>query len=288
MALRGLAAVAALFAVHGGAVAALATDEPIVLPATTAWNVDYAENSCGLRRGFGGEGSQVFVEFRQSFPGSRVTLMLIADGIEIVDEPLVLQFGSEQPLRMMDAQRIDGADGFEGFLDYVTIFPPRPRRDYDYDEDRAAREQEVSAITISEVFDRDVRLDTGTLHPAMTALRSCVDDLMESWGVDLAAFGEAQTPVRPIARDEWVRDVIRHYPRGALRRGRSNYVDVTLLVGPDGRAVQCRAGNGLGREDFEQVACAAIMEYARFEPAMTADGRPVHGTWHTRVHYLAN
>ena len=285
---RGLAAIAALCSAHGGAAAALAADEQIVLPATTAWNVDYAENSCGLRRGFGGEGSQVFVEFRQSFPSSRLTLMLIANGIEIVDEPLVLQFGSEAPLRMMDAQRIDGADGFEGFLDYVTIFPPRPRRDYDYALDRAARERDVPAITISNVFDREVRLDTGTLYPAMAALRSCVDNLMESWGVDLAAFGEAQTPVRPIAFEEWVQDVIRHYPRGALRRRRGNYVDVTLLVRPNGRAVQCRAGNGIGREDYEQVACAAIMEYARFEPAMTADGRAVHGLWHTRVQYLVN
>ncbi len=261
---------------------------PITLDGATPWNVDYADNSCALMRGFGEDDQRVLVEFRQFAPGSLMRVMFASSVMTPVRDTALFTLAPEDPRQVEGIERLrgEGEDPIEGFffnfalasnLEEAGLFA-------ESDDARDAREREIYGIQLGEVYPDTYFLRTGDLHAPMEALRTCMNDLLSSWGVAMDALRRNTRAVTPIDLERWADRIRNHYPRTG--RNREIGLNVTVLVNPEGRVSRCVISNALTNEDFEAVACAALTEYARFEPALDADGEPTFGFWSTRIFYL--
>ena len=144
----------------------------------------------------------------------------------------------------------------------------------------------MDGIQVANIVEDPIILRTGEFDRPLAALNTCMDDLVQTWGIQPADLDSAVSIPKPLNDRRWRSRVANHYPRTGLRRSRNTSFPIVLLVGPDGRVARCRSPNALGDEDFEAVACAALIEYARFEPALDADGEPVYGFWSTNMVYV--
>ena len=68
------------------------------------------------------------------------------------------------------------------------------------------------------------------------------------------------------------------YPPGALRRGTGGASEVSVAIGPDGRATGCTIVRTSGNAELDRRACTIITTRFRWEPAADAAGRPVAST----------
>ena len=59
---------------------------------------------------------------------------------------------------------------------------------------RNTQESETRGVLIERAFSDPLFLRTGNLHPAMEAMRSCLDDLYSHWGIDVEAHRTLRRP----------------------------------------------------------------------------------------------
>jgi periplasmic protein TonB len=68
------------------------------------------------------------------------------------------------------------------------------------------------------------------------------------------------------------------YPASARARREQGRVEVTLTVGPNGRAVGCVVTRSSGSSALDSTTCAIMVRRARFTPAVDSNGQPAVGT----------
>jgi protein TonB len=135
--------------------------------------------------------------------------------------------------------------------------------------DRFARSESIA-------LERDGRKLVEVAYPAaaqaIEALRTCSDDLMSGWGIDLAARRAlSRLPQGNPAR--FITNV--DYPESALRAGEEGSVVVRVRVDPDGRVGECVPVSSSGSEAIDRRTCHIFQRRVRYEPALDADGNPV-------------
>ncbi|QZH74332.1 MAG: energy transducer TonB [Erythrobacter sp.] len=258
------------------------------LDPASPWNLDYADDSCALMRGFGAENQRVLFELRQFSPGETARMMVASDQLELSRRTPAIASIPGEPSELPAPTFITGESNMRGFYGRVSPLSRGVEGEAIYrldDAARNARESEIRGFQIDNAFAQPVFLKTGSMHAAMEALRTCMDELITGWGVDLAILGALTRPPTPLDRQAWTRQIINHYPRRALAQGREASLAVTLLINAEGRVERCAIFNALTNEDFAAVACAALAEYARFEPALGPQGEPTFGFWSSNVIY---
>lgn len=85
-----------------------------------------------------------------------------------------------------------------------------------------------------------------------------------------AGRGDGRTPARllnKIPDREYRRISGRRMPRGSAA--------ITVKVGPDGAASNCRVARSSGDPQVDAAVCAAATRFLRFRPALDAAGRPI-------------
>lgn len=132
-----------------------------------------------------------------------------------------------------------------------------------------------------------VALLTGPLHQAFEAMRSCVDDLVVSWGFDPVALRNQQRGPVPLNYSRIVRKVTDRYPTWALQRGQDGALQISLFVDETGTPTSCLSQFDFKPKEFAETACRELMSHAKFEPAKSADGTKAKGIWHTSIVYVA-
>ena len=290
-------AVSASLALSFGTAPALAQHAEIeraeFLP-STPWNIDYADESCALARRFTDGERDVWFELRGVAPVDRVRLTVGTDRLGTTqDDPHISIYPGREPLTP-PARFIEGqGDIANAFVTTVSLNsfrirgnPPAaegPQRDDD--EELRVDRPAVAGVQIAGAFDETVVLQTGAMEAALNALDACMADLVSTWGIDHAALADVAIRPSPRDREEWEPMVQRHYPRTGHRPSRNTSFSIVLLIDPEGRVARCVSPNALGDEDFLQVACAALSQYATFDPARTMDGRPTYGFWSTGMVY---
>lgn len=153
---------------------------------------------------------------------------------------------------------------------------------------RNAHESETRGILIEQAFSKALFLRTGNLHPAMEAMRSCLDDLYLHWGIDVDAHRTLRRPATPLDFARIVRELTESYPRDMAMTGRQASLRVRLDVAPDGMPTGCHMQVDYNDDAFERVACQKLMRYARFAPALDKDGQPIASFYQTAIHYQLN
>lgn len=100
-----------------------------------------------------------------------------------------------------------------------------------------------------------------------------------------AVTGSYSKPVNPTGDPgTWV--TARDYPARALHEKRSGKTDIDVLVLSSGIPLLCSVDSSSGHTDLDDAACAAVMNRARFNPALARSGIPVIGGYKKSVYWL--
>ena len=273
-----------------------------VLAPSSHWEMNYDDDSCVLRRGFGGEGEGVFFELRQFAPGLSYQMLLVSPDLAVGDESPTIRYGSDgDSWKPRDAVIVEYEGGLEGVLLSDTMLSTATKselRDLDEDErtlryraltaDMAAlseRETIVETITVGDVFGEDVTLRTGSMKPPMDAMRECTGEMERRWGFDPAVQQTLSRHATPRNGHRLARRVQQVYPRAMRNTNQSARLRIRLDIDEQGSVTGCHFQLPVEQEAFREDACNSLMP-AQFEPALDADGSPVASYWTTAISYL--
>ncbi|WP_260581006.1 energy transducer TonB [Sphingopyxis sp. PET50] len=256
----------------------------------TPWNVHYADDYCRLARIFGADKQKVTLSLEQDSPGAsfRMTLAGTLFGGQRDKGDASITFGAlpEQKILYFPGTIGAGKDGQPAWIfgDSVRLKP------YSAAETEAARENGYSATFDTPVTEADeaavtslligrplrtpVRLKTGPMNAAFTAMRSCTDELLSHWGIDVARHRELSRWALPVGNPgKWLKSG--DYPADMLAKAQPGIVRFRLSVGPDGKPTECHIQRSTNSKGFDDAVCKGVMRRARFEPALDKDGQPL-------------
>lgn len=265
-----------------------AEESPASLQPISSWSLDYAEGSCSLRRAFGDQARPVYLELRQFRTGSSMQITILGETLSTRRGAIEYVFGPDsdwKEIEAVHALRLENGGAGVRFNGNLLAAGEESASSDSYLSEERFREREAGIMTIGvrNAVEPEVSLAIGSLEQAMTALRTCTDDLMEQWGIDPATYGSKLRPAAPENQSRWGRRIIERYPSNMVRRGENGIVDVLLIVGPDGRAERCVVTAATAHPDLQEHACNGMLEHARFEPALDQDGQPTRDFWATTV-----
>lgn len=273
------------------------------LSPASPWVMDYAEDSCALRRGFGEEGQRVYLELRKFSPSVETQMIVTSNDIGRRTAPLRgqgMRAGFLPDSELDDVSQAMGIDVGElgsGII-WNTNFLTTEQQALNEqmledgesglavsDEERDAREAAISGFGVGNAFRQNFILRTGAMHAPMEAMRTCLDELLTHWGIDAEAHRTLSRPVRPLDQQSWARQLVARYPSSQLRVGGQAWVRVRMMVSAQGEPTACTVQALMSDEDFNQTACRLMMRHARFEPALDAAGVPIDSYMTTSIIY---
>ena len=76
------------------------------------------------------------------------------------------------------------------------------------------------------------------------------------------------------------------YPPKALKAGAEGIVTLNLAISADGKATECSVTGSSGHGDLDAHACAHILRYALFVPALNNEGKRVGVVQEANLSYL--
>lgn len=280
----------AAFGLVGATVPAQAIDPPQILAPSSPWVVNYAEDSCRLIRTFGGDDKQVRLEFRMFAPQN--SFWLLVSGKPIGTPPLGT---TKIASRFLPDDKDTPITALSGKLDQASpaimfraSFDTRDMREalakeYRTDHEAyrrdvrgidAARETQVNGLEIRLESGARITLRLGAMHAPMEAVRACLDNLLQSWGVDPKTQKSLMhEPVPVIDPGNWLKSS--DYPQKMLEQGYNDSVNFRLTVDATGKPVACSVLTMESRPEFIAATCDKLMKRASFKPALDAQGKPV-------------
>jgi hypothetical protein len=285
-----IAALTFALALSAAPACAQAADGVLDMAPVEGWVLDYAEDSCALRRGFSGGGHQVALELRQTSPLDGFQVTIVSNtmtrnqrGPRVHFEPERRWFEPNFPLLFDDGTRygVSYSDNLRPVPAVITDEEPPPWSD----AERNAREREVTGLVVTRTFEPEFRLLTGPMHAPMEAMRTCLDELLTHWGLDAAA---QRTLTRKAAaiQDDWNQQLERKLPRDLTRSRQDGILFMRFIVGIDGRPSACSAKVQTAADPpFEQAVCEVLMSVARFRPALDAQGSPIASYYASQLLY---
>jgi TonB family protein len=109
-------------------------------------------------------------------------------------------------------------------------------------------------------------------------------------GLGLASttsFAQASLAKRPTPKDAriWAGKIHQNYPLAALRDNAEGSVRLMVSVDTEGRVSNCFVTQSSGHAALDEAACDGMVQFAIFDPARDAAGRPVAGSYATVITY---
>ena len=237
--------------------------------------MDYAPESCRLIRSFGPAASPVLIKLEKFSLTDRPSLMVVGKRFS-ADTPYPrarVGFG-DAPLAERSALAGSMGDARTPMLLMPSVdLIPRPPEVLVIAPDPTA-ERQVRTLTVQQVGAKAIMLQLGPMDKPMDAMRTCIDGLVKSWGLDPASQRNLTRPAMPTASPRsWVTD--NDYPHVAIQGGENGLVHFRLMIDETGNPAKCVIQSKTKPDDFAPVVCKAIMKRARFQPAIDAQGKPI-------------
>lgn len=266
-------------------------DEPLSLAATSNWNLHYGDEGCRLSRQFGSDENTVLLAFTKSAPGT--SMEVLASGVPLKHNNRMVFAYRFNPQSTIDVRRPLFADTdnggtlwqFNGGLIEQDEYRKLINQDAKLPALKAAEREAASVISSFSILkgvEQAVTLETGNLTPALEAMDTCLDDLVESWGYDPAIEAGIQSRPEPkVSPVKWIN--FRDYPDEALRKDFAGAVRFRLGVNEEGRAESCTIQSSYSHPSFPEAVCSAFKNRARFNPARNQAGEPVATYWASMV-----
>lgn len=269
---------------------ALADDEVNALGPASPWVMDYAADSCSLRREFGTGDDRVILKLEQFAP-DRDEMQITVAGPNMrwrnpnaPGSPTIRFIPDVEPIETGTPLNVAMADDWKGivFFSSLMIAPATASgleggalQAFLAGFDRPARERGITAIEIRNGLVDDLQLQTGSLASPMGAMRTCLDELVTHWGLDAEVQRTLRQRVEPLDFDTWGTAIWRSYPRAMWQRGQQALLRIRLSITAEGDPSGCFTQLRVGEEDFERRACEILMARARFSPAIDAQGNAI-------------
>ena len=278
-----LAAMVAILA--SGAAIARPDAPPQVLAPSSPWNMDYAQESCRLIRAFGPAEQSAMIKLEKFSLTDRPSLMVVGKRFSS-DSPFAkvrLGFG-DAPVAEHPALTGSIGDARKPMMivSSVDVIPHPPQGSIILPD--PAAERRVSSLTIQPVGGKVVMLQLGPMDKPMEAMRTCIDSLVKSWGLDPTVQRTLSRQLQPLSSPvSWVVD--NDYPRVAIQGGENGLVHFRLMIDDAGKPVRCVIQSKTKPDDFAPTVCAVIMRRARFQPALDAQGKPVASYFASAVRF---
>jgi len=255
-----LSAIVLLLATFG--IRAEAADRQPLNP-SGKWAIAYENEMCILSRDFGA-GERKLALAMQGLPTvNHLTLALAVTDHAISDQGeaklTLLPSNRTVSARFTRAQRANSSG--------VLVLMP-----FDRSELPNLAASTGFALTAGKAL--DVVLASGSMAKALTALKTCEDQLVRSWGFDPAVIASVSRKAEPITSPAiWV--VNSDYPPDAKRAGAQGTSNVRWTIDTDGVARNCIVIQSAGFASLDQKACAMVELRVRYRPALDAQGKPV-------------
>lgn len=290
----------------GSALAATALAAVPAMPAaaeeldpSSDWSLDYADDSCALRRSFGEGEGRVWLEIRQLAPSTAARVTVAAADFTksrrkaALDRAPILRFLPAGTAVQYGLQAFgEYGDGLQALAVYALIIPPSPNGDpaapprlVVNGRTYLGHSSRSDAIELSGAFERDVVLKTGDLQKPFDAMNACLDDLGRHW--DLASAQGVALSQTPLPRNQvnWAEPIMERFPRDLLRFADEVTIRARVIVSADGKAEQCRIIEPVVDADYEQRTCGVILADGEYEPARDVAGQPVRELYIQNIVY---
>lgn len=262
--------------------------DPVVLPFTGKWEMNYTDDSCRLLARFG-EGSQAVVFNLTRFqPGDQFDLTLYGD-IFANHEPTMTveadfglqpapssfsafggQVDGKLPLILLEEIRFDGLQQTESPLPDPPPVTPQ-------------QERAVTGLNLT-FHGKRYRFETGSMGAPMAAMRACLNEIQRHWGYDPAVQGALTRRVKLLTP----RDDLLHpndYPADALDSLHQGLVQFRLDVDETGAITGCNVLYRTRPDEFADITCRSLVKRAKFAPALDAQGQPVKSFYINKVYW---
>ena len=138
----------------------------------------------------------------------------------------------------------------------------------------AERQDAITYLSVGSPLRQTILLETESMEKPMAALSTCIDDLMTTWGIDVAkhksltrATATKGNPGRWISPND--------YPIDMLIAGQSAIIEFRISVDAQGNATACHIQATTRPKEFDNAVCKAMMKKAKFFPALDAAGDPI-------------
>lgn len=285
--------------------AAQAREEERRLPATSPWNMHYADDGCQLLRQFGTGADRVILSLERYEPtsGFRVTLAGRPLASAQNKEHVALRFGPDSTGSRMKIT-VGNLGEFEPALFGETSLydddsteaiarraeeqnglPPARMTWGQIAEQENARAKAIPWIAVDLTKSRRVVLETGNLQQPLSALRACTDNLVKSWGLDPVEQATLASPPVPRTNPgKWIGTY--DYPVEMSRQGKQALIQVRLMVDANGDVSSCHIQQSTRLKAFDDLTCKVLTKRAKFEPARDAAGKPVASFWNSTILYV--
>lgn len=275
--------------------AVAAPKQPQVLGHSSKWQMNYGEDACTLSSSFGEGKDGVLLAITQYEPGNGFEMKIYSPALSHDEIPMKVDvaFG-EQLARRYDGLSAKASDPAKtptvilGGMRLDGWRAPMKNQDPSIKPPTISPEQEaaVTSISFNAPGRTPIRLKTGSMKPAMDAMRSCTDDLLRHWGFDPAVQANLTRPAAPVeSPGKWLRSS--DYPTGALVNGENGLVRFRLDVEPDGAVSKCRILYRTNPDSFADLSCKLLQQRARFTPALDAAGKPVKSSYMSQIRWMA-
>lgn len=280
-------------------VALLASQPLVAAPKTETfapsipWNVDYADDSCALRRAFVNGNDKVVLELRQFSPGDKFSATAASTAFRQGTKPLKVRILPEdKPHDASGSSPLQYPNGLFGFGWYDSFVPLGEGAEklsvIGAAPDRTAREKAIEGIELSAGLTRTAIIATGEMYRPMQAMRKCMEELLTHWGIDAVAHRTLSRRAKAKDQGQWAKIIQDKYPGKMLAYERNGIVRVRVMVGPDGLPTSCHIQVPSQDKSFETTACAGLMKAARFEPALDQVGKPIASYFVTSIFYVVD
>jgi hypothetical protein len=271
---------------------AMAATKEMRLKPSSKWAINYANENCRLGRFFGEGENQVILfmdryspsdNFRVTLSGKPMKSMLGGEKIRIqfgpneTEQKLEYLPGSidkETPSLIVQSSITVVGQTAEEIKQYEIAMKSKDYEVMKREPIAPARYAAIKSISISKSQSKMIVLETGSMEKPMAALSKCIDDLVTTWGVDVARHAALSRPAMPKGNPgSWL--TTDDYPRNMLNTGQGGIVNFRLSIDDTGKPTACHIQETFRERGFDKIVCDNIMKRARFEPALDKDKLPI-------------
>lgn len=270
---------------------------PLRIQPSSAWVLEYADDSCRLIRLFGTGSTLTRLVFEGVAP-EKMTMLLVGGTLRAVDSGAGVKArllpGTGELFTGTAAEPQGGVKG-AAFWVSIPLTPgwkdDRKPGDGRYVSDSAIRKSinpierdaakakrtalaaSTTELSIIPASGRAMVLETGSLGKPLAMFDECERDLLRQWGVDPAIQEMIVKPVWAPSPLAWFSSD--DYPSSALARNEESTVNVRLAVDSSGKVTKCVSLSAYSAPEFNKVVCNVFLKRAKFAPAELVDGTKV-------------
>ncbi len=242
---------------------------------TTPWTMNYTKDECQLSRTFGTGNQSLTVQLSRGSGLGSFDLTLTGKALPKLESEISVTMRIK-PKRL--EQQFDAISGkLSGQGRYLRW----------NDADAATLESLANAQQVQFVATGklDVSLVWQGARAALKAMQTCHDDLLKSWGADVAAIGSvAIQPSAMSPRESWISGM--DYPSKSLREELAGVVIAQLTLTEKGVPSFCRVLVSSTSTDLDLQTCKVLIARAKYQPAKGAKGNPVASYSVERIRYI--